>query len=148
MFNFSELYLNIRIYGTVCWKHVLCYSTSECVSMLHLSQFISSMSRNSKAEAPPWRSFYRLWATGLISADCLTSNSWQYSYFVLIVCFLSTWLKWNQSTNFVKTWTKEKKNWDLFHILLTSQIRECICIYCQVKWIYPVHVNQNIFQSD
>lgn len=53
MFQLSEIYLNVRIYGTVCRKHVLCHSTSECVSMLHLSQFISSVSRNSKVAAPP-----------------------------------------------------------------------------------------------
>lgn len=34
-------------------ENVFCHhGTSECVSMLHLSQFISSMSRNSRAEAP------------------------------------------------------------------------------------------------
>lgn len=40
------------IFTGLCAENTLSYSTSKCVSTLHLSRFISSMSRNSKAEAP------------------------------------------------------------------------------------------------
>lgn len=69
-----------------CAENTLGYSTSECVSTLHLSQFISSMSRNSKAEAPhdvPFIDFEQL-GSYLLSAELQNHGD------LVILCLLST----------------------------------------------------------